>query len=364
MRRHRPFVALLGLLLMLALVTTTQTVVRGQDPVAEALGSLSLEERTVLNTLNERRVEELIVALVPNAILNTIAEAHLNDLLTRAPGSLGDIYLSTEENPAGSGLNIEGMGDFYEYASYTDGYELDFAPIISDLVIPSEVIEYWVITDGRAATPQFNSQQMRRNPGRANPIFLSRFREIGLAYARAEDGRYIYVLVFGSQPNVLPVFVIDPDNAGQIAQEVATREIALAITDERARTTSARPAFSGVEVLRVSELPGELPCPTGEGGDWQPYSPEVPYQLSQRSGLKTVYVQVCDQFGTSLVLSTQVNYQDPNDPSETPSPTVPPIPLEVIGIVNATQTSAAAATLNAPLIPTVEAILTATAQAR
>lgn len=352
--------SLLGLLGM----ALSLPIASAQNDIFAALETLSLDERVILETLNERRTATFAVALVPNNTLNQIAEAHLNDLLSRTRQV--DIYLSTDANPEGAGLNIEGMAAAYGYASYSDSYEVDLVPIIIENVAPRQIIEYWVITDQRSQNPEIFSQQSRRDPSRGNPIFLQRYREVGIAFQRADDasGVFYYVLVMGSQPNVIPVFVIDPQSPLLIAERVTSRDVVLAVHDERARLLSPGGEMAQVQFLRVSEQPTELDCPTDRTEVWEDYSPEVPFRLSQGSGVKTIYVQMCDIYGTSLVMQTQVIYQDPNDPTPTSSETTVPIPLDVLGIVYATQTVAAASTMNAPLMPTVEYILTATQQAR
>jgi hypothetical protein len=104
--------------------------------------------------------------------------------------------------------------------------------------------------------------------------------------------------------------------------------------------------------MYVSEMGGELDCNNPDDPDWLHYEIEFPWMLSPGSGAKFISVQLCDDFGRSVVATTQVDFVDPS--------TLP----DVVGAVRATQTAAAQATNFAPFLPTVEAALTTTAEAQ
>jgi hypothetical protein len=218
---------------------------------------------------------------------------------------------------------------------------------------PSGIVDFW-INDFRSAQPELQSRRQVRFGEPGLPFFSPLYREIGIAYAfNAAISRHFYVIVFAAEPNKLPVIVAEKSNLGRIAQSVDEPDIVLYIHDERVnRFGTGDTVVGAIQRMYVSEMGGELDCNNPDDPDWLPYEIEFPWTLSSGSGLKTIYVQLCDDFGRSVVSTTQVDYVETSAQPD------------LISVVRATQTAAAQATTIAPYLPTIEFALTATAEAQ
>jgi hypothetical protein len=315
----------------------------GTASAQEAFG-LTADEITILNRINNSRLRENLVHLMPSDALNRVANAWVEDLTARPIETLGDVYLTRSRQTIEDLLGREG------FAAYPDGYTVDFIPIVVRDFGPSQIVDFW-ISDFRQPQPQLRTRRNIRFSDPQLPIFSALYREIGIAWRFSETTqRHYYVIIFGAEPNVLPVIAAQRSAIDQIAQTVAQREVVLYIHDERVNRFGLGDIMGAVEEIRISEQRGELACddPTP---DWQPYNNEVLWSLSPGAGLKTVYVQMCDSAGRSVLSSVQVTL---TDASAAP---------DVMSVVRATQTAAAQATVYAPYQPTIQAILTATASA-
>ncbi len=305
---------------------------------------LTGDEIIILNRINNSRLRENLVHLRPSEALNRVADAWVEDLTARPIDALGDAYLTRSRQTIEDLLADEG------FVAYPDGFTVDFIPIVVRDFGPAQIIDFW-INDFRQPEPQLRSRRNIRFNDPQLPMFSALYREIGIAWRFNETTqRHYYVIVFGAEPNVLPVVVAQRSAIDQIAQTVAQREVVLYIHDERVNRFGLGDIMGAVEQIRISEQPGELACddPTP---DWQPYNNEVLWSLSPGAGLKTLYVQMCDSAGRSVLSSIQVTLTD--------AASAP----DVMGVVRATQTAAAQATTYAPYQPTIQAILTATASA-
>jgi hypothetical protein len=305
---------------------------------------LDADELTILDRINNSRLRENLVHLMPSEGLNRVADAWVEDLTARPIDTLGDAYLTRSRQTIEDLLTHEG------FAQYPDGYTVDFIPIVVRDFGPAQIIDFW-INDFRQPEPQLRSRRNIRFNDPQFPIFSALYREIGIAWRFNETTqRHYYVIIFGAEPNILPVITAQRSAIDQIAQTVAQREVVLYIHDERVNRFGQGDIIGAVERIRISEQPGELACddPTP---DWQPYTNELLWSLSPGAGLKTLYVQMCDSAGRSVLSTAQVTLADES--------AVP----DVMSVVRATQTAAAQATNYAPYQPTIQAILTATASA-
>lgn len=311
---------------------------------AQETFGLTSDEVTILNRINNSRLRENLVHLMPSEALNRVADAWVEDLTARPIETLGDVYLTRTRQSIEDLLTREG------FAAYPDGYSVDFIPIVVRDFGPSQIIDFW-INDFRQPEPQLRTRRNIRFNDPQLPIFSALYREIGIAWRFSEiTQRHYYMIVFGAEPNILPVITTQRSAIDQIAQAVMQREVVLYIHDERVNRFGQGSIMGAIEKIRVSEQPGELACddPTP---DWQPYTNELLWALSPGAGLKTLYVQMCDNAGRTVLSTAQVSL---TDNSAAP---------DVMGVVRATQTAAAQATTYAPYQPTIQAILTATARA-
>ncbi len=328
--------------MILALIASSLSVIAAQDDQS-ALGTA---ETAILQLINARRLPENLVHLVPNATLNDVARAFVDDLSARPIDSLGEVFLTSD------GRNIDDLLTEVNFTPYLNGYFVDFIPIIVRDFGPNEIVEFW-INDFRSPDSQLRTRRNVRFNEPGLPIFSPLYREIGIAYEFNEaTERHFYVIVFAAEPNVLPVIVAERGQVARIADVVEEQEVILYIHDERINRFGAGETVIGaIERMFISEMGGELDCNDPDNPEWLPYEIEFLWMLTSGSGTKTINVQLCDDFGRSVISTTQVEFIDPS--------TLP----DIAGAVRATQTAAAAATNFAPFLPTVEQALTATAEA-
>ena len=339
------------IVLLLASVLTLRVLAQ---PIA--VSSLTTDQITLLNSINDLRRKENQVLLVPNDALNKLADFYLSDLLARPIDNLGDTLVTRNKE------NLETLLERYQYPPFSDGYTADIVPLVVRGFGPAQIVSYW--NQNFRNDPTLLSRQMVRQGTTTLPMFSRFYREIGIAYQENKDnGRDYYVFVFGAQPNVLPIIVADLSARNAIAETVSSRDVLLYINDENSHRAGGLDFIGGIQNMRVSEQQDDLDCPTGFSTDWEPYQNAIQWELSDGFGLKTIYVQLCDSTGQKRTSSTSVNYAPATlvpDPTASSSTATPP---NLVQIANFTQTAVANATSFAPYVPTLEAILTATASA-
>ena len=313
----------------------------------EAATSLDMDQRVILEAINSRRLRENLVHLVPDVTLNKIAQQYVDDLMARPIDNLGDVYLLRD------GRNIEDLLRDEGVNAYTDGYSVDFIPIIVRDFDPMQIVDFW-INDFISDAPVLQSRRNVRFGEPGLPFFSPRPREIGIAHEfNATTQRHFYALIFVAEPNELPVIVAERNAVSKIATSVSDPDIILYIHDERVNRFGAGDDQVGaIQRMVVSETSGELDCNNPDDPEWLPYEIEYPWTLSAGSGTKVISVQLCDDFARSVTSVTQVELIDSSDMPD------------IAGAVRATQTTAAQATSFAPYLPTVEYALTSTAQAQ
>ncbi len=346
---------LLGLLL---LVLVGGSVAQAQDA---PLAGMSSDEIIILNEINRARLRQNLAHLVPNADLNQLAQDYVDDLIARPIDALGDVLLTSD------GRNLDAMLAGVDYPAYAEeGYIGDFIPIVIRAFDPTLIVDYLFRNQDTV-----RSRRMIRLNETQLPVFSAFYREIGIASRfNPATERYYYAIFFGARPNTLPVTAASPVNISAIATLTTLPEEVLYIHDERVNRIGRDDVMGAVEWMHISADGIPQPCPVEQTGDWRQYELEVLWPLGAEPGLKTIYVQLCDNRGVSVLSSTQIDYQP--DATITPAPTRTPEPTssrvnlptpDVVGIANATQTAAASATFYAPFQQTVEVILTATAAA-
>ncbi len=321
-----------------------------------AVSSLSADQITLLNSINDLRRKENLVLLVPNDSLNKLAEFYLNDLLARPIDNLGDTLVTQNKD------KLETLMARYQYPTFPDVYTADFVPLIVRGIGPTQIINYW--NQNFKNDPTLLSRQMVRQGSTTLPMFSRFYREIGIAYrGNNANGRDYYVLVFGAQPNVLPIIVADLKAKNVIAETVSSRNVLLYINDENSHRAGGADFIGGIQNMRVSEQNVDLECPTTYSPDWEPYQNAIQLTLSDGFGSKTIYVELCDGVGKKIRVNTSVVYAPATpvpDPTASASTATPP---NVLQMANNTQTAVANAIIYSTYAPTVEAILTATASA-
>ncbi|MFC2036497.1 CAP domain-containing protein [Chloroflexota bacterium] len=206
-----------------------------------------------------------------NPILGAIAQGHsayMRDQDCFAHQCPGEV--PTSARACGAGYQPYGWGDCYVGETLAAGYSA-----------PASVVAAWMGSSGHRSI-----------------LMHEQLREIGVGYVTG--GYYgIYVTVdFGSQPDVLPVFI--DDGAG----EADSRQVTLTLTNEN---VSGWGGIDLAEEVMISNDPG-----LGDS-HWEPYGGEKPWMLSACGGQKTVYVKYRDASGYQVLSTDHIVY------NETPS---------------------------------------------
>jgi hypothetical protein len=343
--------------LLLLLFTLAPVYAQSTDDTA-----LTADEILILENINEYRRTSNVVYLSPNPILNHVAQVYESDLSSRSPAGLGNVYVT-------NGQSIDDILQQEGYLPYSDGYVVDFIPLVIRDIMPDKLIAF-ILQDANSGARTVKSRKMSLGQVNNLPFSEKLYREIGLAYTyNSATQRYTYVIVVASQPNVLPVMITTEDEPNVIAQSVTSSDVTIRIQNEYSHIKGDQvndQAYIGrVTEVRLSNLPGEQPCPANaddSNPDWQPYRLRIDWTLSSDFGSKVVYVQMCDAAGRTTTSQVSVAYANPAE-GQTATPVNQTPGPDVLGIAHATQTAAASATAYAPVLETVQAILTATASA-
>lgn len=328
--------------------------------VAAAQGDNTSGATTILEAINDRRRTQNVAYVVPNETLNQVAQSFAEDLSVRPEGSNADVYLTID------GQNLDTLLESAGFPAYSDGYVADFVPMRLFNVQPDQLITYILQDAALGADRTIASRRMKQGSVARLPLFEPPYREIGIGVTLNESsGRYTYVILMASRPNVLPVVITDPDQsrAKSILTTTDAPDVILRVQNENSHregdVINGEQMIGLVTSIRISESSEQVDCPANAfdtNNGWQPYNNRPAYTLSDGAGAKTVYVQMCDDEANTVISSADIQFGEAGAATlETDADLLP--------IVHATQTAAAEATAFAPLRPTVEAILTATAAA-
>src|SRR5437868_3251285 len=102
-----------------------------------SVSSLSADQITLINSINDLRRRENQVLLTPNDSLNQLASFYLNDLMARPIDNLGDTLVTRDKE------NLETLLERYQYPSFSDGYTADIVPLVVRGFGPGQIINYW-----------------------------------------------------------------------------------------------------------------------------------------------------------------------------------------------------------------------------
>lgn len=143
-------------------------------------------------------------------------------------------------------------------------------------------------TPEAAVRAWMNSDAHRKN------LLDSRFREIGVGYALSSAYRGYIVADLALDASYAPVIIENE------APATATRTVQLYIYDQatRAGLTGQGPS---VEMMIAND-------PDFAGADWQPYTAETTWTLSEGEGWKTVYVKTRDALGRTVVAQDSIYF--------------------------------------------------------
>jgi uncharacterized protein YkwD len=113
-------------------------------------------------------------------------------------------------------------------------------------------------------------------------LMHDQMREMGVGYVSGGSYGYYWTIDFGSQPDVLPVFINYEDPV------TADPGVTLTLTNEEVSGSSG---IDSVTEVMISNDPGFA------GASWQPYAMTKPWTLPNSNGTQTVYVKYRDSTG-------------------------------------------------------------------
>ena len=196
------------------------------------------------------------------------------------------------------------------------------------------------------------SMWMDSAPHRAN-ILHALYREIGVGIAPSR-GNTIFVVDFGAEPNVLPVFI--DDGAG----ETQSQNVTLTLSNEDVMPNGDGPNSIGsatqVQISNAADL----------GAPWQPYAQQIPWTLPPGGGTKTVYVKYRDAKGRTATASDSIVLVAPVTPTPRPTATMTRTPRPTATMTwtpRPTATPTPQPTESATIAPTTTALNTPTPEA-
>lgn len=281
--------------------------------------------------INRERTARGMIPYALSASLNVAAQAHANDISRTGVNShTGSDGSDVRERVARAG-----------YGAYSWG---------------RRVGENWAWYPDAATAMRMWMNSTPHTKNILHPVY----REFGIGIAPGKNGSTIYVVDFGAQPNVLPIF-IQTDG-----RDISPGRVALVLSNETYAASG-----DGANTIGQATQVEISSSPDFAGAQWQNYAPQFAWTLSSS---KTVYVKFrdargrtttsSDSLGTSVVspiiptLTPTLKPTVTNTPRPRPSATRSTLPaLTVI----AEPTDAPAPTLVAALdaSPTPEALIAA-----
>ncbi|MCX7838898.1 MAG: CAP domain-containing protein, partial [Anaerolineae bacterium] len=215
--------------------------------------------------LNRERIARGLAPLALNPKLTAAAQGHADDIArNRNFGHIGSDGSTATERIARAG-----------YGKYSWGYRVG---------------ENWAhfrnVADAVA-------MWMDSAPHRNN-ILHPVLREMGIGIATVPSGHTIYVVNFGAQPNVLPIFINDG------ATETTSPEVQLTLTSEEVTPNGDGDAIGRpvqVQIANTSDFAGAV---------WQSFATKIHWTLASSNGVQTVYVKYRDAKGRTAIASASI----------------------------------------------------------
>lgn len=265
--------------------------------------------------INRERVSRGLTPYALNSQLSAAAQAHANDMVRTGKyshtGSDGSTVFDRAAR-AGYGAYSWGRRLGENWAWYHD---------------PATAMQMWM-----GSTPHRNN------------ILHNVYRELGIGITAAENGGFVYVVNFGAEPNILPVFIQNGAN------ETASRQVTIALSNEDYATSG-----DGARTIGKATQVQISTSPTFLGAQWQPFTSKFAWTLPSGDGKKTIYVKYRDARGRTVTSSDSIN-ADASAAQEAPTakPTVKASVTNTKPKPTATKTVAPlpTATRTAPSLPT------------
>jgi len=230
----------------------------------------SQEKLEVLGKLNEARRSNGLALLAWNPLLDKAAQRHSDDMARRG------FVDETGSDGSSPRQRIEAAG----YAAW-----------------PRQRVWAESIYAGQGAFDEALGFFLG-DEGQRRILLNPKLREVGIGIAR-DNLRTYWTLTFGSQPNLLPVFINDD---APVTNEL---QVAVMLTQEEAVPDGDVNAIGRVIEVRLSNRSDFV------GAQWQPWERLIPFALAGQPGQQTIYVEMRDGAGRTTITADSIEY-DPN----------------------------------------------------
>ena len=205
--------------------------------------------------INRERTSRGMIPYALSAELNAAAQAHANDIARTGVNS----------HTGSDGSDVRDRVARAGYGAYSWG---------------RRVGENWAFYFDAATAMRMWMNSAPHTHNILHPVY----RELGIGIAPGKNSATIYVVDFGAQPNVLPIF-IQADG-----RDISAGRVSLALSNENyAASGDGANTIGLVTQVEISNAPDFA------GAQWQNYSPQVAWTLN--GNLKTVYVKFRDARG-------------------------------------------------------------------
>ncbi|MFW5691046.1 MAG: CAP domain-containing protein [Chloroflexota bacterium] len=263
------------------------------------------EERQILNDMNAARMRNGVPPLVPSRTLNQVAHRHAQWLTSRE--SINRTHIRDDNSTVANWIE---QADYPSYLAANEIYAPDVIAIASspnEGLNPVNFIDYWLRNPG-----EIISFQSALNGNNAVAFQSRIYREVGVAHSyRETTGYHFIVIVFASQPDVLPAVVIPhpPPAAYPLGSVITGRDVLVFVSNENAYPLGDGQSIGEITHMHISEtLLDDPACPSLDAlpPDWDYYSPEVIYdRLSAGDGHKVLHIHMCDDIREMVVTSVE-----------------------------------------------------------
>jgi uncharacterized protein YkwD len=298
--------ALLFLLLALVVLGLVSDLVHAQNAAGDLLA-----------LINNARRNEGLQPYVVSARLNGAAQRHSDDM-----ASTGRIDHTGSDGSSSTQRVLQAGYGAYEFG-----------------LVASENIY------GGTGGPELPFNEWMGEPGARSNLLSEKYREVGIGVAGDAQGRTFWTLTVGAQPNVLPVLINDG------ATSVDTISVTLKLVPERIAPEGRGTAIGQPVEYRAST---SRAFPDAE---WSSWVEKVSFGLDDMPGEQTVYVQLRDADGRTIISQASVTLTG-EDVTLTPTEAVG---TETPATATATQTATATLTLTPRTSPTSTETATPTA---
>lgn len=220
--------------------------------------------------LNRERITRGLAPLALNAKLTAAAQAHAEDIARN-----GRTRNAQEGHVGSDGATVFDRVARTGYGAYSWGRRLgeNWA---------------WYRSAAEAMAMWMDSPSHRAN------ILHPLFREMGIGVAPHPTSGFVYVIDFGAQPNVLPIFINDG------VAETKSLSVKITLTSEEVSPNGDGDSIGRPIQVMISNASDFA------GAQWQPFAQTINWTLAPNGETKTVYVKYRDAKGRTATASNSI----------------------------------------------------------